>query len=138
MGAYVYGYSKSEKEALDIKSGLKVVLGLVKYIYKPSYSAFYKPSPYVERKLSRYTNQNEGRELPCYVCVEKFEDGAAIYDMSTRPMHSTFYDDPYGFGDWIGMLKKHKGKFVFYRFSEEERSMDNPDFRIKDKLEKFS
>jgi hypothetical protein len=116
MGSYIYGYSKKEKnlpiKATDFENS-SIKIGLVKYIGKPSWSY---PMPHLDRLVARYENQNLGRTLPNYVCIDDIKKGAEVFDMSKRDVgmpSSTFHDEPYGFGPKIGEIHKEGRNLVF-------------------------
>lgn len=121
MGSYVYGYGKREKTLPVLNEDKSITVGVVRYLGKPYTTNWSGENKYLDQKIDRYEKLNEGRELPVYVCIENTKEGAEVFDLSKRKTHegisykphSTFYDEPYGFGPKIGEIVKVKGKQFF-------------------------
>ena len=118
MGTYIYGYTKKEKTIPIKDSTESIQIGMVKYVGKPS---FWRDTPNLDGLIARYESQNEGRELPRYICVEDLKGGKEVYDFAKRKQHEgvdhcdpipTFYDY-YGFGPHIGDIIKVGNRLKF-------------------------
>ena len=118
MGSYLYAYAKKEK-TMPVKhnAGRPVTIGIVRYVCKPLFGGM---AGRTSGLITRFENQNKGRKLPSFVCVNEIKEGADVFNMSLRQNFftksyvkptATFYDDPYGFGPHVGQIVKIGNKY---------------------------
>jgi len=111
MGSYLYGVS-AKHITVDGQA-----VHLCRYIFKPYLHDPQWP-PHVAATMAKYDRTWQGRELPKLVIVGgddgKFQDGMPVHNFHSirgfggsviRPT-AVLYDDPYGFGDIVGFLKR--------------------------------
>jgi len=130
MSAYIYGRTNKTK-TYQVNGGGSVVIGNIKYLFKPAGSCIClseygdKLERQQDAMVLRYENNWEGKEFPALstvcdnttgVSMISVVDTSTVVNSSGNPVHigATFYDDPYGFGDEVGTLKKVKGKWVYF------------------------
>jgi len=109
MGAYIYGVLAKSVKA----DGLTV--HLCKYICKPWASEPRWSSLHAARMARIHAYWQDKERARLVVVGDEFKDGAAIHDLTGRknwrdgsplPIPTVFYDDPEGFGNVVGWLRR--------------------------------